>query len=94
MHLYRFRRQRKDKYCVNKTYAHERQNTCDSLDREEGTGKAEEIEIETFPVEAEQPQDTVAEEMDDDYLQDLTTNGENYFLHKKCQFLMYTLCIL
>ena len=50
---------------------------------EEGIGKAEEIEIETFPVEAEQPQDTAAEEMDDDYLQDPTTNGENYFLYKK-----------
>ena len=76
----KIRRQRNDKYCVNKKHTHER---CDSLDREVGIRKTEEIEIETFPVEAEQPQDTAAEEMDDDYLQDPTTNGENCLLHIK-----------
>ena len=43
-------------------------------DREEGVEKTEEIEIETFSIEAEQPQDTAKEE-DDYYFQDPTAIG-------------------
>ena len=80
LYLCRFKQQRKGHYCVNK-YVHERGNTRDLVDKEDSVGRAEDIEMETLPIEAEEPQDT-AEEVDDDDFQDSTIIGEKCFLHE------------
>ena len=76
-HLIRFRRQRKDQHIVHQKYTldNERGNTSLLCDREDGIERTDEIEIETFSIEAEQLQDTVEEE-DDYYFHDPTTIGK------------------
>ena len=85
--LYRFKQPRKGQYCVNK-YAHEGGNTCNLVDKEDSVGKTEDVNMETFPIEAEQLQDTAEEEVDDDDFQDSTIIGENCSLHKNLRIYM------
>ena len=85
LHLHRFKRQRKTEHSSHKKSVLERGNTpasCDTHDRGRGSGKTEDIEIDTFSAETEQPQDTITEETDDYYFQDPTTIGKN--VHNSC----------
>ena len=85
LHLHRFKRQRKTEHSGHKNCVLERGNTpapCDTHDRGGGSGRTEDIEIDTFEIETfsaetEQPQDTITEETDDYYFQDPTTIGKN-----------------
>ena len=83
--LIRFKRQRKDQHSVHKKYTldNERGNTSSLCDREEGIEKTDEIEIETFSIEAEQLQDTAEE--DDYYFHDPTTIGKLMKIHSDIQ---------
>ena len=66
--LYRFKQQRKAEHSGHKKCVLERGNTpasCDTLDRERSRGRTEDIEIETFSAETEQPKYTAIEETGD-----------------------------
>ena len=96
---HRFKRQRKGEYSSHKKRVPERGNTpapCDTHNRGGGSGRTDDIEIETFSAETEQPQDTVTEETDNYYFRDPTTIGKNIhsFLHrKKCMYVFSNVAV-
>ena len=74
--LHRFKRQRKSEHSGHKKCALERGNTpasYDTLDGGGSRGRTEDIEIDTFSAEAEQPQGIATEETQEYYFQDPTT---------------------